>query len=179
MKDAVIYYRYSEKTIDRKLSQELRALAADRYFDSLGIEDRPVFSEEVSGKPCFSDGRFHFSVSHSGRLYAILFYPERCGFDIELVPGEKKSFDAIAKRFFSENEREIFFGAGGPTELFYRLWTAKEAAVKLSGAGLSGISSTDVTKDKYFALPDGLFPVRTAGAIAAENLPESIRAIEF
>ena len=179
MKKAVIYYKYCEKTVDRELSQELRALATERYFDSLGETSRPSFCKEEGGKPCFSDERYHFSVSHSGRLYCIMFYSERCGLDIELLPRKAERSEALAERFFSQNEKAYYYAEGAGDELFIRLWTAKEALVKLTGAGLSGIAKTDFTQGGYIALPDGLIPHNAVGAVAAESLPDSITACEL
>lgn len=82
------------------------------------------------GKPYFEHGE-KFSVSHSGK-YAVLAVSENeIGVDIE----DRLFFsDHIAERFFKADEREY---CRGSLEKSLCIWTLKEAALKLTGSGLS------------------------------------------
>jgi len=95
----------------------------------------------ASGKPFFADSEeLHFNLSHSGDHVLAAFSSEEIGIDIE-NPARCPDFRAIAKRFFLPAESKLIEAAGDSgRELFFRIWTAKEAIVKLSGHGLaSGI----------------------------------------
>lgn len=80
-----------------------------------------------------------FNVSHSGTIALLVFARGHAlGVDVEQM---RRDFDheAIAARFFSENERHQL-AALAPGERhsgFFRCWTRKEAYVKAVGTGLS------------------------------------------
>ena len=92
-----------------------------------------------SGKPFFANIEdLHFNISHSGSEVAIAFSTKPVGFDMELLD-RKRDFRAIADRFFTNEESsEVKSAEEYGNELFVRIWTAKEAMLKLSGEGLAG-----------------------------------------
>jgi phosphopantetheinyl transferase len=92
-----------------------------------------VVSISASGKPFFENADLHFNVSHSGGVVVAAFSGSPVGIDIE-VPGRCRDFSEIARRFFHPDEAERCSGE----DEFLRLWTAKEAMLKLAGTGLSG-----------------------------------------
>jgi phosphopantetheine--protein transferase-like protein len=114
------------------------------------------------GKPYFVTpplrGRVHFSISHSGGCWAVLFHDAEAGLDVEdlRMRGRMthKRMEGIAARFFSEGERE-YLEACAEQEYqaeFFRVWTSKEAYIKYTGRGMSqGLTSFSV-----FDLPDGV-----------------------
>lgn len=51
-----------------------------------------------SGKPYFDNLDIHFSISHSGDLWACLMGPQRCGLDIQYI--KPCNCHKIARRFF-------------------------------------------------------------------------------
>lgn len=112
-------------------------LAASRYRAcepagiGIGIAD--------GGKPHFSDaGGLSFSLSHSGSHVMAVFSGDGIGFDIERT-GSGGDFKAVARRFFRPEEAALIESAGsGGRDVFLRIWTAKEAVLKLSGSGISG-----------------------------------------
>lgn len=96
------------------------------------------------GKP-YIEGRddFHYSISHSGKWVICAVDDIPIGADIQ----EQRSWRLnTAKRFFSKEEYDRLAGIGGydsvgQRELFYKMWTAKESCVKLTGRGIgAGIS---------------------------------------
>ena len=91
------------------------------------------------GKPFLSDHpELSFNLSHSDEMGAVIIGDGRAvGIDIEDT-ARPRSFEAIALRFFADEER-AWMTAGAPVESaerFYRIWTNKEAYVKALGVGL-------------------------------------------
>ncbi len=83
-----------------------------------------------------------FSLTHDAHLAAaVISKPdEGCvGVDLETIRPMTRR-DAIAKRLFSEEDLARMSHATDPDREFFILWTAKEAAVKCTGKGLSAIS---------------------------------------
>lgn len=93
-----------------------------------------------NGKPAVKAPReLHFNLSHSGEraVYAVsAVHP--VGIDIEYF-ARHVEFERIARRFFTQREYAdlIALPAARRRRAFYRLWTAKEAAIKATGTGLS------------------------------------------
>lgn len=101
------------------------------------------FSYSKKEKPSLgashADSGVMFNISHSGGIALLAFTQRRdIGVDVEFI---RKEFDleAIARRFFSENEQNQL--AALPSEVrpegFFRCWTRKEAYIKATGDGLS------------------------------------------
>jgi len=77
-----------------------------------------------------------FNVSHSGDMAVCALSDSSVGCDIQLM---KPTDAGIAKRFFSEEEKQYVFAGDDPLEItdrFYRIWTRKEAYTKLTGEGI-------------------------------------------
>lgn len=103
-----------------------------------------AITSEAGKKPLLTGchARLRFNLSHSGdtALVAIADGID-VGVDVERIrPG--MDFDGIAQHFFTPAEAAAV-GAAAPAEkpgIFFRLWTRKEAALKLSGRGLGGLA---------------------------------------
>ena len=95
--------------------------------------------EKPSLNPSPSGSSVEFNVSHSGALALLAFAKGRAlGVDVEQV---RENFDheAIARRFFSEEEQRQLaaLAPAGRHRAFFRCWTRKEAYIKAQGTGLS------------------------------------------
>lgn len=89
----------------------------------------------VGGVPASTD----FNVSHSGRHGLIAVAPKRrIGVDVE-VRSPRRDIDGDIRLLFSPEERARLNEANGRRrlELFWSLWTMKEALLKALGTGLS------------------------------------------
>lgn len=89
----------------------------------------------VDGVPALAD----FSVSHSGSHGLIAFVPEgRIGVDVE-ERSARRDLAGDIRVLFAPEERAALGAAEGDQriDLFYTLWTLKEALVKATGTGLS------------------------------------------
>jgi 4'-phosphopantetheinyl transferase len=93
-----------------------------------------ILSDE-HGKPfLLANDPMHFSITHSSDRVAVAFSRNRVGLDLEHV--REVDAPALASRFFSTEEAAWFDGATN-TDLFFKLWTSREAAIKADGRGLS------------------------------------------
>lgn len=117
--------------------QSLGALLALRtLLEHAGLTPLPIVRED-RGKPYFAgETPPHFNLSHTDGICAAALSPSPVGIDVELLRPDR-SMDAIAGRFFDEEERAAWCEHPSP-ERFYELWTKKEALAKLSGEGLPG-----------------------------------------
>ena len=120
----------------------LHSRSALRRIVSLYTGKPPLsFQIELSpnGKPFFANyPDIFFNISHSQTGLAVAFSRNEIGFDIENIHRHRNSL-GIAKRFFSKREIEFCDSANQPnSDMFLRIWTAKEAMLKLSGSGISG-----------------------------------------
>ncbi len=94
-----------------------------------------------NGKPYFSDFNIKFSLAHSGMyVTAALCDTTDVGVDIECSHIEHERAERLAKRFFNREELNKFEKS---PESFLRIWTEKEAYVKLRGETLARVISED------------------------------------
>jgi 4'-phosphopantetheinyl transferase len=125
----------------------------------------------------------HFNISHSEDFAAIAISRKKVGLDIEYLSKDFK-FSNLLPDIFDDNERLTIQNAIDKKNIFYTLWTRKEAFVKALGKGidedfkyipcLDGQHSTDFKLIKNtqnwqvysFNLADHYL-----GAIALEGLP--------
>lgn len=94
------------------------------------------------GKP-YMDNAPCFSISHSGDLAVLAVSEYPIGVDVQkAVPFSKN----LLRRSFTEEEQDYI---GEDPVRFLRLWTRKEAAIKLTGDGLS------VPLQSFSVFPEG------------------------
>lgn len=129
----------------------------------------------------------HFSVSHSGAMVLVAISPRPIGVDLE-GPRQLRHALEVAARTFARSELELLARAPAGTRprRFLEIWTAKEAVVKASGAGLPGLAGVEVTPGPDGALAeagteDGRWAVRVfepapgyVAAAASDSLPDRI-----
>jgi 4'-phosphopantetheinyl transferase len=133
----------------------------------------PQCGSTEHGRPHLPDDPdLDFSVTHTGELVALAYRRGgRVGIDVEAVD-RAVDVPGMARTVLSEPEAAQLRGTAEPGRLaaFYRLWTRKEATVKLTGHGLTvPLASLDVTGERadVVPVPDG-WP---AGPIRLTDLP--------
>lgn len=93
------------------------------------------------GKPYLEDYPFSFNLSHSGGYVCCGISSREIGVDIQRMDKmPRQRFMAIAERFFCRAEQEALAACleeERARDLFYRLWTRKEAFGKLTGEGVA------------------------------------------
>lgn len=122
-----------------------RALLAELYRAETG-GDLPQIIVTDRGKPCFSDGQWHFSISHTRRHAFCVLSRRNVGLDAEETD---RDIDLrLAEKILSPAERVRFGAAEDKRAALLKLWVLKEAAAKLSGEGLRGYPNhTDFSPD--------------------------------
>jgi len=139
------------------------------------------------GKPClpapFSSAQLHFNLSHSRD--AILFamrLKEPVGVDVEYLC-DSLDFVSLAGRFFSEPEHRDISSLAGleQKKAFYTHWTRKEAYLKATGKGLSGLQETAALErgiPSNWSIIDLIIPAPSyAAAVAFAGGPAKIEAL--
>lgn len=102
---------------------------------ALGIDGSDVaFSYNEYGKPFVEGYDYFFSVSHSGDLVAFAGAACPVGVDIQIV---RHADYRVAERFFTAEEYAAIRAARSPEREFFRIWTLKEAYVKMTGTGMA------------------------------------------
>lgn len=99
-----------------------------------GIEGMPAFAYNEHEKPVLKEHPdIHFSISHCRQAVGCLVSNRPCGLDIESI---RKAKDGLVRYTMSPQEVELIFSSPFPDLTFTRLWTQKEAVLKLLGTGL-------------------------------------------
>lgn len=118
----------------------LRAILG-RYAHIEAAQVRFVYGQR--GKPALAEvyggETLKFNVSHSnGHILCAITNLREIGVDIEHVHVISEA-DAIAERFFSTQENEVYRQLPAEEKLtaFFNCWTRKEAYIKATGDGLS------------------------------------------
>lgn len=98
-----------------------------------------------NGKPFLKDYKeVRFSISHSGKYVMAAFSNREIGIDVQK---HRENRFHMADRFFSQEDKALLerLGAENLNKNFYRIWTIKEAYMKLTGEGMrQGLDTTIV-----------------------------------
>lgn len=86
-----------------------------------------------------------FNISHSGNKVLLAFSNDPVGIDIEQV--KNVELEILAEAVFSPEELHLFRTADNSPDMFYQLWTRKEALLKNIGVGLlDDLRSIDISQ---------------------------------
>ena len=122
-----------------------RELLAALYLEETGEEMPPILRTE-QGKPYFSCGQWHFSISHTERHAFCCLSHKNVGIDAEEIG--RKIDSRIAARYLSETEQVRLRNAPDQQVALLRLWVIKEAYAKLTGRGIGNwLKETDFCPD--------------------------------
>ena len=119
----------------RKTCAAAYLLLCEGLRQEYGMTEKPVFEYGEHGKP-FIVGHpdIHFNMSHCREAVACMVSDRPVGVDVESIREYKASLV-----HYTMNAQEIsqIEQAERPDVAFIRLWTMKEAKMKLSGHGIS------------------------------------------
>ena len=102
--------------------------------ECFNIIDSPTFTYNEHGKPFLKEHPdLHFSISHCKEAAGCFIADRPCGLDIEYI---RKAKPDLVRLTMSPEEAESIFDAEYPDIAFTRLWTQKEAVLKLLGTGI-------------------------------------------
>lgn len=118
---------------DRKRSVLAFVLLREALKKEFGIQAEE-FVYNGFGKPFLKGTDISFSLSHCKSAVACAVSRGEIGIDVETV----RDFDEkVATRFLNEAKRPLLNSVPADKELFFELWTKKEAISKFEGKGLS------------------------------------------
>lgn len=131
---AVRLRRMPEPKAALSLTGELLARYALRELSGIPA-NQLRFAVQESGKPVLESPQgYYFNVSHSGDLCACAAARVPVGIDVQQMKPVR--FEAIARRYFQPEEQSQLAQQEDPMEMFYTLWTKREAIGKCLGVGL-------------------------------------------
>ena len=108
--------------------------------DFLSKEESLIFAYVPSGKPFFHDlPDVHFNISHTGGLVVCAVGNIPIGIDAERIRPYPKS----VLRKMTDRERLYIQKSDRQDDAFMRVWTMKEAIIKLTGEGLAAFERTE------------------------------------
>lgn len=119
-----------------------------------------AYCEKLGGKPFIREyPDVRIGISHSGKILAAYIGMGNAGIDVERMrPG--RDFAGISEAVFTEAERDDIDGLCHPEPAsFYRAWTKKEARLKYTGRGFTGLRDAYPIADEAsrFWIIDGEF----------------------
>lgn len=118
----------------RKTCAAAYLLLCEGLRKEYGIEEPPVFEYGEHGKPSIvGHPEIHFNMSHCKEAAVCVLSDNPVGVDIESI---RRYSESLARYTMSDAEMERILQAECPEEEFIRLWTQKEAVLKLSGEGI-------------------------------------------
>ncbi len=114
-----------------------KILAHYTSLDAAKLDLSPI----VNQKPKLENSpfRIHFNISHSGnKILVALGFNSDVGIDVEKIIPDF-DMDGFAEANYHPNELEQFRSMKGieETDYFYKIWTRKEAWLKLTGEGIN------------------------------------------
>ena len=132
--------RYQHTAGRRLLKTALFRMGISLDLDFISEEENLIFEHGPSGKPFLRDlPDVHFNISHTKGLVVCAVGTASVGIDAEQI----RSYPKSVLRKMTEKERLYIAQAKSPDEAFMRVWTMKEAMIKLTGEGLSAFSKTE------------------------------------
>lgn len=121
---------------DKKRSVCAEMLVKREIAKKIGISPKKVVLDLLDGgKPFCKNADIHFNISHSGDYAVCAFGNFRVGIDIQkIVPYKEKT----AERVCSKSELEAIEKSPDKAAEFIKIWTKKEAVMKMKGIGIFG-----------------------------------------
>ena len=134
-----------------ELGQRLCVLAYQLLKQGLreeyGIKDNPVFEYNEHGKPSIvGHPEIHFNLSHCKAAAACVVSNRPVGIDVESF---REYHESLVHYTMSEEEERQIEDSDHPKTAFIRLWTMKEATLKLIGTGISDNLKTIIDSQRY------------------------------
>lgn len=138
------------------------ALARHMIWETFQI---PLSQQHIScgphGKPYLRDcPNVQFNISHSGQYVACAVADCPVGIDVQVIGAYRPN---VAVRVCSEEELAGIGASDDPASEFTKLWTQKEAYLKMLGRGITGgireLPVGDGTQFQTFLLPDAVLSV--------------------
>ncbi len=115
--------------------------------EEYGITENPVFEYNEHGKPSIvGHPEICFNLSHCKEAAACVICDHPVGIDVESIREYK---DGLAHYAMNDEEVRQIEASDNPAAAFIRLWTMKEATLKLVGTGISDDLKTAIDTSIY------------------------------
>lgn len=133
-----------------------------------GMDGDPEMVEQEGGKPLLKDyPEIHFNLSHCKSAVACAIGDEPVGVDVERV---RKYDDSLARHVLNGKELEEVEASDDKARAFIRLWTMKEAVLKLTGEGIRSDLKTVLSRENVrFDVTEGEDYVCTVATFGAHE----------
>ncbi len=126
------------------------------YGDNAAVEYSAKGVPSIVG----TEAKKYISITTCGEVMLCVVSSVQIGIDGEYLPRFKQSkldAQAVAERFFSEDEAEFVRRGEGDMSRFVKVWTRKEAYVKYMGTGVSDFPNFSVCDgDKFSTKVNGV-----------------------
>lgn len=115
--------------------------------EEYGITENPVFEYNEHGKPSIiGHPEIYFNFSHCKDAVACVISDQPVGIDVESLREYKES---LVRYTMNEEEIREIESSDDSARTFIRLWTMKEATIKLTGTGISDGMKSVIDTSKY------------------------------
>ncbi len=118
--------------------------------EEYGIDENPLFEYNEHGKPSIvGHPDIYFNLSHCRQAVVCAVSDQPIGIDVESVRVFKES---LVRYTMNDDEVQLILSAERPDVAFTRLWTMKEARLKLTGEGIQDNLKTvlnEATQKRY------------------------------
>ena len=115
--------------------------------EEYGITENPVFEYNEHDKPSIvGHPEIHFNLSHCKEAAACIVSDQPVGIDVESIREYK---EGLAHYAMNDEEVRQIEDSDNPAAAFIRLWTMKEATLKLVGTGISDDLKTAIDTSIY------------------------------
>ena len=134
-----------------ELGQRLCVLAYQLLKQGLreeyGIMENPIFEYNEHGKPSIvGHPEIFFNLSHCKYAAVCAIYDQPVGIDVESI---REYNDGLVRYTMNDEEILEIESAENPASAFIRLWTMKEATMKLIGTGISNDMKTVIDYQRF------------------------------
>jgi len=121
--------------LGRKQCAAAYLLLCEGLRKEYGITELPVFEYGEHGKPAIiGHPDIHFNLSHCREAVLCVVSDHPVGCDVESISRYKES---LARYTMNDEEMQQITASAHPDQEFIRLWTMKEAVLKLAGTGIT------------------------------------------
>ncbi len=110
-----------------------RQLLQELYREATG-EEMPEILISPGGKPRFSEGPWHFSISHTQGYVFVALEKHPVGLDAEAL--SRAVNPRLAQKILSPDEYAQYLAAEDKNKALLTFWVLKEAQGKLTGEGV-------------------------------------------
>ena len=127
---------FGHESLDSRSGHEAgRDLLKKLYSEQIGGEMPEILIAE-RGKPYFSTGNVHFSISHTKRHVFCVLADREVGIDAEEL--DRSVNPKLAQKILSPVELAQYEATEDKNRALLTFWVLKEAAAKMTGDGLRG-----------------------------------------